>query len=94
MHIFFSQLHEVLKLLNELLPPLAGVGEHTQERASDKEKILKDQPELLRQFGVDILPVLIQAGILSLDILLLYAFPSRDLTFLLSLDRWLVLVQT
>lgn len=94
MHIFFSQLHEVLKLLNELLPPLAGVGEHTQELASDKEKILKDQPELLRQFGVDILPALIQVGILSLDILLLYAFPSRGLTFLLSLDRWLVLVQT
>ncbi|KAJ8620901.1 hypothetical protein MRB53_029430 [Persea americana] len=53
-------IHEVLKLLNMLLPPLPGVGEHIQELASDKEKILMDQPELLCQFGVDILPVLIQ----------------------------------
>ncbi|XXG81111.1 hypothetical protein AAC387_Pa09g1820 [Persea americana] len=90
-----NQLHEVLKLLNELLPPLAGVGEHTQERASDKEKILKDQPELLRQFGVDILPVLIQVvssganltvcyGCLSVINKLVYFSSAEMLLYLLN----------
>ncbi|XP_058110158.1 E3 ubiquitin-protein ligase UPL4 [Magnolia sinica] len=54
-----NQVHEVLKLLNELLPPLARDGENI-ELVSAKENILADQPELLRQFGMDILPILIE----------------------------------
>ena len=30
-----------------------------------REKLLKDQPELLQQFGMDLLPVLIQASFFS-----------------------------
>lgn len=35
----------------------------TQE-VSAREKLLNDQPELLQQFGIDLLPVLIQVGII------------------------------
>ncbi|KAF8397626.1 hypothetical protein HHK36_016546 [Tetracentron sinense] len=56
-----NQIHEVLKLLYELLPPLARNDQNNQ-LVSDKEKILVDQPELLRQIGMDILPVLIQVS--------------------------------
>ncbi|OVA09927.1 HECT [Macleaya cordata] len=58
-NIIFSQVNEVLKLLNVLLPPLGGKSEDNLV-LSEKEKILKEQPELLRRFGLDILPVLIQ----------------------------------
>lgn len=53
-----NQIHEVLKLLNVLLPP--SVGDAAHDLVSDKEKILIDLPELLHRFGMDILPVLIQ----------------------------------
>ncbi|KAL5721492.1 HECT-type E3 ubiquitin transferase [Ranunculus cassubicifolius] len=54
-----DHVHISMKLLNELLPPLSGNSEDAPI-VSDKEKILVDQPELLQQFGVNILPVLIQ----------------------------------
>ncbi|PIA38680.1 hypothetical protein AQUCO_02700123v1 [Aquilegia coerulea] len=54
-----NQLHEFMRLLNELLPPLPRSIEDALIK-SDKEKILGDQPELLQQFGANILPVLIQ----------------------------------
>ncbi|KAL5711305.1 HECT-type E3 ubiquitin transferase [Ranunculus cassubicifolius] len=54
-----NQVHKFMKLLNELLPPLTGNSEEAPI-VSDKEKILADQPELLQQFGVNILPVLVQ----------------------------------
>nr|DAD26062.1 TPA_asm: hypothetical protein HUJ06_027530 [Nelumbo nucifera] len=54
-----SQVHEVIKLLNVLLPPLPRNNEDIP-LVSDKERILVDQPELLQQFRIDILPVLIQ----------------------------------
>ncbi|KAK9124363.1 hypothetical protein Sjap_013965 [Stephania japonica] len=53
-----NQVHEVLKLLNELLPQ-ARKNEDISPTV-DKEKILRDQPELLQQLGIEILPVLIQ----------------------------------
>lgn len=37
-----------------LLPPVGG------KRSSSKEKVLKDQPELLRRFGIDIVPMLVE----------------------------------
>ncbi|KAF5188287.1 E3 ubiquitin-protein ligase [Thalictrum thalictroides] len=54
-----NQVHEFMKLLNELLPPLPRNIEDAL-LTSDKEKILGDQPELLQQFGVNILPVMIE----------------------------------
>ncbi|XP_043700605.1 E3 ubiquitin-protein ligase UPL4 isoform X1 [Telopea speciosissima] len=54
-----NQVRELLKLINELLPSSARSNGDIQ-LVSDKEKILIDRPELLRQFGIDILPVLIQ----------------------------------
>ncbi|KAI3838927.1 hypothetical protein MKX03_002703 [Papaver bracteatum] len=49
-----NQVYEVLRLLNVLLPPVGG------KTSSSKEKVLMDQPELLRRFGVDIVPTLVE----------------------------------
>ncbi|KAI3949984.1 hypothetical protein MKW92_017096 [Papaver armeniacum] len=49
-----NQVYEVLKLLNVLLPPLEG------KKLSTKEKVLQEQPELLRRFGIDIVPTLVE----------------------------------
>ncbi|KAI3965094.1 hypothetical protein MKX01_014025 [Papaver californicum] len=49
-----NQVFEVLKLLNVLLPPVGG------KKSSSKEMVLKDQPELLRRFGIDIVPTLVE----------------------------------
>lgn len=49
------QVHEVLKLANQLIPPEARDSEGTQVELA-KEKILTDQPNLLHQFSADILP--------------------------------------
>lgn len=51
------QVHEVLKLVIELLP--ASPVEDNQ-LASEKESFLVNQPDLLQQFGRDMLPVMIQ----------------------------------
>ncbi|KAK9158171.1 hypothetical protein Scep_004745 [Stephania cephalantha] len=53
-----NQVQEVLKLLNELLPQ--GRKNEDISPTVDKEEILRDQPELLQQLGIEILPVLIQ----------------------------------
>ncbi|ERN04907.1 E3 ubiquitin-protein ligase UPL4 isoform X1 [Amborella trichopoda] len=50
---------EVLNLLNVLLPP-PSPGDEKLQSWFEKEKHFKDQPEFLRQFGLDILPILIQ----------------------------------
>ena len=34
---------------------------------SAREKLLNDQPELLKQFAMDLLPVLIQVGVRCID---------------------------
>ncbi|CAH8371193.1 unnamed protein product [Eruca vesicaria subsp. sativa] len=52
-----NQVHEVLKLVIELLP-LTAVGDN--QLALEKESFLLDQPNLLQQFGADMLPVMIQ----------------------------------
>ncbi|KAA8516515.1 hypothetical protein F0562_016979 [Nyssa sinensis] len=53
-----NQVHEVLKLLNELLPAIAR--DQGGQLALDKEAFLVNHPDLLEKFGMDILPVLIQ----------------------------------
>lgn len=53
-----NQVHEVLKLLNELLP--ATTNEQDNPLDSEKEAFLTSQPDLMRRFGLDLLPVLIQ----------------------------------
>ncbi|KAM7468155.1 hypothetical protein LguiB_015717 [Lonicera macranthoides] len=53
-----NQVHEVLKLLNELLPPIAR--DQDIKSGSDKEAFLMNRPDLLQMFGMDLLPVLIQ----------------------------------
>ncbi|CAH8269838.1 unnamed protein product [Arabidopsis lyrata] len=52
-----NQVHEVLKLVIELLP--ASPVEDNQ-LALEKESFLVNQPDLLKQFGTDMLPVMIQ----------------------------------
>ncbi|KAI3951878.1 hypothetical protein MKW92_021484 [Papaver armeniacum] len=49
-----NQVYEVLKLLNVLLPPVEC------KKLSSKEKVLQEQPELLRRFGMDIVPTLVE----------------------------------
>lgn len=50
-------MHEVLKLVNELLP--ASPVEDNQ-LALEKESFLVNQPDLLQRFGTDMVPVMIQ----------------------------------
>ncbi|XP_010423798.1 PREDICTED: E3 ubiquitin-protein ligase UPL4 isoform X1 [Camelina sativa] len=52
-----NQVHEVLKLVIELLP--ASSVEDNQ-LALEKESFLVNQPDLLQQFGTDMVPVMIQ----------------------------------
>ncbi|XP_057984014.1 E3 ubiquitin-protein ligase UPL4 isoform X2 [Malania oleifera] len=54
----YSQVQEVLKLLNELLPPLA-IDQDVQF-LSDKKSFMVNRPDLLFKFGTDILPMLIE----------------------------------
>ncbi|KZV58123.1 hypothetical protein F511_37571 [Dorcoceras hygrometricum] len=54
----YSQIHEVLKLLNELLPAVSI--ELVGEVKSDKEAFLLSHPDVLPKFGVDLLPILIR----------------------------------
>nr|GMD67633.1 E3 ubiquitin-protein ligase UPL4 isoform X1 [Ipomoea batatas] len=53
-----NQVHEVLKLLHELLPPIAR--EQEIQPATEKESFLMNRPDLLQKFGIDLLPVLLQ----------------------------------
>lgn len=52
-----TQVHEVLKLVIELLPASTV---NNNQLALEKESFLANQPDLLQQFGTDMLPVMIQ----------------------------------
>lgn len=52
-----TQVHEVLKLVIELLPALPVEDD---QLTLEKESFLVNQPDLLQQFGADMLPVMIQ----------------------------------
>ncbi|KAJ6913754.1 E3 ubiquitin-protein ligase UPL4 isoform X1 [Populus alba x Populus x berolinensis] len=54
-----NQVHEVLKLLNALLPIIAR-DQDVQQHVLDKETFLANHPKLLQKFGLDIIPSLIQ----------------------------------
>ncbi|KAM6569071.1 hypothetical protein CsatB_017056 [Cannabis sativa] len=53
-----NQVYEVLNLINALLP--ASTGDQDAPELLDKESFLKNQPDLLKKFGMDILPSMIQ----------------------------------
>ncbi|CAL5389539.1 unnamed protein product [Camellia sinensis] len=53
-----NQVHEVLKLLNELLPAIAR--DHSISVNLEKENFLVNQPDHLQKFGMDLLSILIQ----------------------------------
>ncbi|KAL0409876.1 UNVERIFIED_CONTAM: E3 ubiquitin-protein ligase UPL4 [Sesamum latifolium] len=65
-----SQIHEVLKLLNELLPAITE--EQDGEQKSDKEVFLLSHPDILQKFGVDLLPILIQVVNSGVNLLICY----------------------
>lgn len=54
-------MHEILKLLHELLPEVSR--DKKEEILSSTERILLDQPHILQEFGLDILPTLVQVGL-------------------------------
>ncbi|WMV44799.1 hypothetical protein MTR67_038184 [Solanum verrucosum] len=87
----YNQVDEVLKLLNELLPPISR--EQNIKLAEDKEDFLINHPDLLEKFGFHLLPVLIQVvnsgmnlnawfGCLSVINKLVYFSKSDRLEFL------------
>ncbi|KAM7255077.1 hypothetical protein ACFE04_020318 [Oxalis oulophora] len=53
-----NQVHEVLTLLNELLP--ASTGDQCSMTVIDKAYFLDSHPDLLQKFGIDILPLLVE----------------------------------
>ncbi|KAL7220380.1 hypothetical protein ACSBR2_013294 [Camellia fascicularis] len=53
-----NQVHEVLKLLNELLPAIAR--DHSISVNLEKENFLVNQPDHLQKFGMGLLSILIQ----------------------------------
>lgn len=88
-----TQMNEIVKLADELLPSLpvgtislpvyssvhmkgcsvkkstsSKQGEHgsTANELSGREKLLRDQPELLQQFGMDLLPTMTQVSLVLL----------------------------
>lgn len=66
-------MHEVLKLLNELLPAIAR--DLNVSINSDKEDFLVNEPNFLQKFGMDLVPILIEVGSLYV-ILKLLCLPS------------------
>ena len=58
-----SQVCEVLKLLNALLPTSAR--DQDVQMVLDKESFLANQPDLLQKFGNDILPILMQVAFMK-----------------------------
>ncbi|KAL5742867.1 hypothetical protein ACOSP7_029599 [Xanthoceras sorbifolium] len=88
-----NQIHEVLKLLNELLP--TSSGDQSVQLVVEKQSFLVDHTDLLQKFGMDILPMLIQVvnsganmyvcyGCLSIIKKLLYLSKSDMLVELLK----------
>ncbi|KAL3536312.1 hypothetical protein ACH5RR_004773 [Cinchona calisaya] len=65
-----NQVHEVLKLLNELLP--ATTSDQDVPLASVKEAFLTSRPDLMQGFGMDLLPVLIQVVNAGVNIFVCY----------------------
>lgn len=56
--------------MNELLPRITA--EEDGQIKSDKESYLLDHPDILQKFGVELLPTLIQVGVLHLIICVVF----------------------
>ncbi|KAL2481452.1 E3 ubiquitin-protein ligase UPL4 [Abeliophyllum distichum] len=65
-----SQMHTVLKLLNELLPTVAR--KQDAQLTSDKEDFLMDRADILQKFQADLLPILIQVVKSGVDMYVCY----------------------
>jgi len=59
--MFLLQVHEVLKLCNQLIPSTSKDVDNIQLVLA-KEKILVNEPKFLHQFSADILPASIQVS--------------------------------
>ncbi|XVF07968.1 hypothetical protein REPUB_Repub06bG0184900 [Reevesia pubescens] len=89
-----NQVHEVLKLLNELLPTSAG--DQRNQVVLDKESFLADHPDLLQKFGTDILPMLVQVVNSGANIYVCYGCLSVicKIVFLSKSDMLVELLKT
>ncbi|PIN18482.1 E3 ubiquitin protein ligase [Handroanthus impetiginosus] len=89
-----SQIHEVLKLLNELLPRITA--EQGGQQKSDKEAFLLNHPDILQKFGVDLLPILIQVVNSGVNLFICYGCLSviNKLVHLSTSDALHRLLQT
>lgn len=68
-------MHEVLKLLNELLPAIDR--DLNVPLNSNKEDFLVNEPNFLQKFGRDLVPILIEVSSLY-EILELLLYPPFD----------------
>ncbi|KAK4481047.1 hypothetical protein RD792_011916 [Penstemon davidsonii] len=66
-----NKLHEVLKLLNELLPNITA--EQEDQLKADRETFLLNHPDILEKFGVDLLTILIQVVNSGVNLFICYA---------------------
>ncbi|KAL2554468.1 E3 ubiquitin-protein ligase [Forsythia ovata] len=91
-----SQIHEVLKLLNELLPTIAREQDIEVQLSSDKESFLMERPNIVEKFGIDLLPVLIQVVHSGMDMYICYGCLSiiNKLVYLSKSEVLLTLLQT
>ncbi|XP_057778989.1 E3 ubiquitin-protein ligase UPL4 [Salvia miltiorrhiza] len=89
-----SQINEVLKLLNELLPTITV--EEGSPQKTDKEAFLVNHPDILHKFGVDLLPILIQVVNSGVNLFICYGCLSviNKLVHLSSSDALHSLLQT
>ncbi|KAL3531894.1 hypothetical protein ACH5RR_005415 [Cinchona calisaya] len=89
-----NQVHEVLKLLNGLLP--AAASEQDIPLASDKKAFLTSQPDLLQRFGLDLLPILIQVVNSGVNLYVCYGCLSviSKLIYLSTADMILEFLQS
>lgn len=91
-----SQMHGLLKLLNELLPTITREQDVEVQLSSDKEAFLMERPDIVEKFGIDLLPVLIQVLHSGVDMYICYGCLSiiSKLVSLSKSDVLLTLLQT
>ncbi|XP_039066065.1 E3 ubiquitin-protein ligase UPL4-like isoform X1 [Hibiscus syriacus] len=89
-----NQVHEVLKLLNELLP--TSTGDQANQVVLDKESFLADHHDHLQRFGMDLFPMLVQVVNSGANIYVCYGCLSviRKLVFLSKPDILAELLKT
>lgn len=66
-----NQVHEVFKLLNQLIPPVSQNVDDIQLNLA-KEKIIANEPTILRQFSADILPCSVQVAMSETSVQVCY----------------------